>query len=139
MRVTDLRVDGFGVWTKLRLDDLSDGVTVLYGANEAGKTTLMQFMRTVLYGFSTNRRARYLPPVHGGNAGGVVRIDSNRQQLHIQRHLTHLDLPDETEQLEIQATDGAALSPALLEQLLAGVDEPTFNNVFAAAATRCTT
>ncbi len=131
MRVTDLRVDGFGVWTELHLADLSDRVTVFYGANEAGKTTLMQFMRTVLYGFSQDRRARYLPPVHGGQAGGLLQVENNRQLLDIQRHLTHCELADEQEQLSIHAADGASLAPAFLEQLLAGVDEPTFNNVFA--------
>ena len=131
MRVTDLHVDGFGVWTELRLGDLSDRVTVVYGANEAGKTTLMQFMRTILYGFSPERRGRYLPPVHGGDAGGTMLVDTNRQSLLIQRHLHQYRTASEREQLEVRVGDGASLSPAILDQLLTGVDEPTFNNVFA--------
>lgn len=131
MKVTDLRVDGFGVWSRLRLETLSDRVTVFYGANEAGKTTLMQFLRTIFYGFSSERRLRYLPPVHGGSAGGMLRVENNRQQLTIERHLMPGREEEEEEQLEIHAVDRAKLSPALLDQLLAGVDEPTFNNVFA--------
>ena len=74
MRIKDIQVDGFGVWNNLKLEELPPGVTVLYGPNEAGKTTLMQFVRTVLYGFSPLRRNRYLPPVFGGKPGGRVRV-----------------------------------------------------------------
>ena len=64
MKITDLEVDGYGVWSGLRIEKLSDALNVLYGPNEAGKTTLLQFIRSMLYGFSPPRR-RYLPPVHG--------------------------------------------------------------------------
>ena len=131
MRVTDLHVDGFGVWTELHLGELSDRVTLVFGANEAGKTTLMQFLRSVLYGFSPERRGRYLPPVHGGRVGGVLQVDTNRQNLLILRHLEHFGTAAEKEHLGVRSGDGAVLSPALLDQLLTGVDEPTFNNVFA--------
>ncbi len=130
MRVTDVHVDGFGVWTELLLGDLSDRVTVIYGANEAGKTTLMQFMRTILYGFSPERRSRYLPPVHGGEAGGTMHVDTNRQALVLQRRLYQYRTPSERETLDVRVRDGASLSPVVLDQLLTGVDEPTFNNVF---------
>ena len=61
MRIKDIQVDGFGVWNNLKLDELPPGVTVLYGPNEAGKTTLMQFVRTVLYGFSPLRQTSRCP------------------------------------------------------------------------------
>lgn len=64
MRITGLKVDGFGVWSGLELPELSDQLNVFYGPNEAGKTTLMQFVRSMLYGFAAERRGRYLPPVH---------------------------------------------------------------------------
>ena len=44
MRLTGLSVDGFGVWSGLRWDDLSDQLNVFYGPNEAGKTTLMKML-----------------------------------------------------------------------------------------------
>ena len=66
MRIKSIDIDGFGVWKGLTLEELSDHATVIYGPNEAGKTTLMQFVRAVLYGLTPERRKRYLPPVHGG-------------------------------------------------------------------------
>ena len=65
MKITDVRVDGFGVWSGLEVRDLSRNMTVFFGRNEAGKTTLMQFIRTVLYGFSAKRRQSKSPrPAH---------------------------------------------------------------------------
>ncbi|MBW8884897.1 MAG: AAA family ATPase, partial [Planctomycetia bacterium] len=52
MRIKRIEIDGFGVWKGLALEELSDQATVIYGPNEAGKTTLMQFVRAVLYGLT---------------------------------------------------------------------------------------
>jgi uncharacterized protein YhaN len=131
MKVKELHVDGFGVWTELDLLALSHRVTIVFGANETGKTTLMQFIRSMLYGFSPERRGRYLPPVHGGRAGGSLDIDAEHGALRILRHLDRLGLADEEEDLVVQSQDGANVSASLLSHLLAGVDEATFNNVFA--------
>ena len=43
---------------------------MFYGPNEAGKSTLMNFLRAVLYGVTPQRRKRYLPPLAGGRPGG---------------------------------------------------------------------
>ena len=83
MKITDIRIDGFGVWNDLHLERLSPHLTAFYGANEAGKTTLMQFSRAILYGMSPQRRSRYLPPVNGGMPGGTLSIldDGNEAQV----------------------------------------------------------
>ena len=56
MKINDLNVEGFGVWSELKIDGLSDRLGVFFGPNEAGKTTLLQFVRAMLYGFSPARR-----------------------------------------------------------------------------------
>ena len=86
MKVTGLVVDGFGVWSQLELPELSGEVTAFYGPNEAGKTTLMQFVRSMLYGFSAERRARYLPPVRGGRPGGSLLATAGQKRYTISRH-----------------------------------------------------
>ena len=74
MNLTDLHIDDFGAWHDLRLEGLGPGLNVLYGPNEAGKTTLLNFVRSVLYGFSPERRAQYLSPRLGKIAGGWLRV-----------------------------------------------------------------
>ncbi|MBR4834873.1 MAG: AAA family ATPase [Thermoguttaceae bacterium] len=60
MRITSLKIERFGVWEGLSLPKVSRGINVFYGPNEAGKTTLMQFIRTCLYGGADEERARYI-------------------------------------------------------------------------------
>ena len=52
MRVTEVDIDRYRIWRNLTLPINKKGLSVFYGPNEAGKTTLMRFVRAVLYGFS---------------------------------------------------------------------------------------
>ncbi|MBQ2038018.1 MAG: AAA family ATPase, partial [Thermoguttaceae bacterium] len=60
MKITSLKIERFGVWEDLNLPKISRGLNVFFGPNEAGKTTLMQFIRTCLYGGGDEDRARYI-------------------------------------------------------------------------------
>lgn len=131
MNLRELEIDGFGVWTGLRLDDLSQRLTAFYGPNEAGKTTLLQFVRTVLYGFSPERRRRYLPPLGGGRPGGTLAVDSSLGRFRVERHADDSPRTPPEGRLQIRDADGAPQKEHLLDRLLGRVDEATFNNVFA--------
>ncbi len=129
MKITDLRIDGFGVWSGLHVEHLDAGVTVLYGPNEAGKTTLMQFARAMFYGFGASRIRRYLPAVHGGRPGGWLEVAGPNGRFQISRHADPDSLDQET--ITLTAPDGTMQGEHLLSVLLSGVDESIFNNVFA--------
>jgi uncharacterized protein YhaN len=131
MRITDIEIDGFGVWKDLQIGGLPEGVTVFFGPNEAGKTTVMQFVRTVLYGFSCERRSRYLPPLFGGNAGGRLRVDAGGAAYLLERRAGPEDGPADAGSLAVIDVQGRPRDAGQLETLLAGIDEPTFSNVFA--------
>ena len=45
MRITGLHIDGFGRFADRRFGPLERPVTVFYGPNEAGKSTLLEFIR----------------------------------------------------------------------------------------------
>lgn len=131
MRIKRIAIDGFGVWRHLTIDQLADGITVVFGPNEAGKTTVMQFIRAMLYGGGGESR-RYLPPVGGGEGGGLLEVanEFGGYQLH-RRWASTLegDTPEAT--LTIVDDRGEHRDPSQLATLLAGVDEATFQNVFA--------
>ena len=130
MKVKDLQVDGFGVWTGLSVDSLPDGMTLFYGPNEAGKTTVMQFLRTMLYGFTPDRREKYLPPLYGGTPGGAIRVTGPGGGYQIRRHGQMTD-SNVTGQLSVTGQDGLAQGQHRLSMLLGQIDEPIFTNVFA--------
>ncbi len=132
MKITDLQVDGFGVWKGLTVESLSDDITVFHGQNEAGKTTLMQFIRSMLFGFSEDRREKYMPPVYGGLAGGSMEVDSPIGQFEVQRHVDPNRINDPTGDLAVtDMRDGSVHGRAQLGNLLNDIDESIFNNVFA--------
>jgi len=130
MKITDLEIEGYGVWSGLRIEKFGDSLNVLYGPNEAGKTTLLQFIRAMLYGFSPERR-RYLPPVHGEPAGGVLELTGPHGRFEVGRHDHTLPDGAHEEQVTLTAPDGTRQGEHFLKVLLSNVDEPVFNNVFA--------
>ncbi|MFM8397202.1 MAG: AAA family ATPase, partial [Pirellula sp.] len=130
MKIRDVQIDGFGVWSGLSVDSMPEGMTVFYGPNEAGKTTLMNFLRTMFYGFTTERRARYLPPVHGGKPGGAMRVTGPGGGYEIARRAT-LNDASVFGQLTVTSSDGTTQGQHRLTSLLGNVDESIFTNVFA--------
>ncbi|QDV88640.1 AAA family ATPase [Planctomycetes bacterium TBK1r] len=130
MKVKDLNIDGFGVWTGLSIDSLPDGMTLFYGPNEAGKTTVMQFLRSMLYGFTAERRDKYLPPIYGGTPGGAIRVTGPGGGYQIRRHAKMTD-ENVVGQLAVTGQDGLAQGQHRLSMLLGQIDEPIFTNVFA--------
>ena len=129
MKITDIRIDGFGVWHDLKLGGLSPRLTAFYGANEAGKTTLMQFTRSVLYGVSPERRHRYLPPVNGGQPGGSLGLLENQQRFDVSRIADRG--VDDIGLVRITTPEGQATGDRLLREALVDIDEATYNNIFA--------
>ena len=132
MKIQDIQVDGFGVWKGLTIESLSREVTVFYGQNEAGKTTLMQFVRSMMFGFSEERLEKYFPPVYGGQPGGAVRVTSPLGTYQIKRKLEDSIRSLASDSLTVtDSSDGNAYGQSQLNQLLCEIDESIFNNVFA--------
>lgn len=129
MKITDLKIDGFGVWHDLSLRGMSPELTVFYGPNEAGKSTLMQFMRSILYGITPTRRERYLPPVVGGRPGGWLKVETDHGPLTISRYADRG--PTDVGKVTIITADGEEQGDRLLRDSLEHVDEATYLNIFA--------
>ena len=51
MFIERIEVERFGALDRTTIDRLGPGVQVLYGTNETGKTTLLEFVRAVFFGF----------------------------------------------------------------------------------------
>ena len=130
MRIHRLTIDGYGVWTGLRVERLAEGLSVLYGPNEAGKTTLLEFIRGALYGFGAGR-ARYLPPLRGGRPGGSVELASPHGRFVLDRHREAGPDDAPCDALALTASDGTRQGEPLLRVVLGGIDEAVFHNVFA--------
>ncbi|MBT3381424.1 MAG: AAA family ATPase [Lentisphaerae bacterium] len=128
MRFTGFTIDGFGVFYDQELRDLSPGLTVLTGPNEAGKSTSLAFFRQMLFGFPTARdREQSYPPLVGGNHGGRLYIASDQLgDLVLQR-----EKGPHGGRVTLTPADGNAGPAFELQHVLGGVTGPVFRNVYA--------
>ena len=61
MRIRAIHIEGFGKFADWSLEGLGKGITLLHGPNEAGKSTLLAFVRGVLFGFPTASQPGHIP------------------------------------------------------------------------------
>ena len=54
MRITELVLKNFGRFTDKRIG-LTDGINIIYGENESGKSTLHTFLKGMLFGMERKR------------------------------------------------------------------------------------
>lgn len=73
MIINKLDIEGFGVFNDKRIEGLGKGVNVLYGKNEAGKSTLLDFIRFTLFDYPIYHKDRR-PPLNGGKHGGKIHL-----------------------------------------------------------------
>ena len=74
MEIRGIQIDGFGVFSNKRVNDLASGLNVIYGPNEFGKTTLLEFIRRMLFGFPRkSQKVNQYQPIKGGSSGGVLK------------------------------------------------------------------
>ena len=142
MKITGIHIDGFGVWHERSWAGLAPTLNVFHGPNEAGKTTLMSFVRSVLFGFERRSHARRYEPLSGGQHGGVLDVSYRGLPLRIERkagrrvrgdvclHAT----PEEgagAESVEgVERVEGEDPDQAL-ERILGGTTRTLYHNVFA--------
>ena len=131
MRIDGWRVDGFGCLKDHATDGLEPGVTVILGENEAGKSTLLAFLRAILFGFpKKSTKERQYPPVRGGRHGGeVVLRDGQDAVWTLERYA------DVKGAVSLRAADGRQGGEDELRRLLGGVDAPLYKSVFAFSLT----
>jgi uncharacterized protein YhaN len=127
MRIVSWHVDGFGILKDYDENKLGDGITLISGDNETGKSTLLGFLRAMLFGFpKKSTRARQYAPLRGGGHGGhVVISDDEGRAWTIERYA------DRKDRLSVTDAAGGIADEAQLRRLLGGADEKLFNSVFA--------
>lgn len=59
MRIDKIKINGFGKIKEKEIE-LKDGINVVYGGNEAGKSTLLKFIEAILYGVAKTKNGKDL-------------------------------------------------------------------------------
>jgi len=77
MRILNLRVNHFGKLANKEIE-LKDGINIIYGKNESGKSTLLKFIMGMFYGLSKNKNGKFISdyerytPWDGGEFSGKI-------------------------------------------------------------------
>ncbi|MCP4170299.1 MAG: DUF4332 domain-containing protein [Fuerstiella sp.] len=123
MRFLDFSVKQFGVLKNLQLQELSPGLTVVYGGSGTGKTTLVHLLRGLLFGYTTEHQAFQ---AEDGRYGGSVSLESRGRFLRMSRERSH---GVSTELSAVDLTTGIPVT-VCNGDLPAWVNENTFREVF---------
>ena len=89
MRIDRIHVGAYGPLAELELDGLAEqDVLVVYGPNEAGKSSLRSFIASLLYGFSPAAREDHpATPVDGHAHGELELVLPGGGRVRVERHL----------------------------------------------------
>jgi uncharacterized protein YhaN len=126
MRIDGWHIDGYGVHHDLGVADLPEGLTVINGPNEAGKTTLQHFLVGMLFGFTATNRPDHHAPLRGGAYGGRLLVtDDEGQAFTIHRSARRSSL-------RVTGADGPVADPeAEVRRLLGGATKDLYQSLFA--------
>jgi len=126
MRIENIQVDAFGVWRDKNWGPLGPGLNVFYGPNETGKSTLMAFIRSMLFGFEKRGNPKRYDPVNGGSHGGWLDLVVGDTHLRLGRKPGRHVRGTVTLYAGNETGDEGAL-----ERLLGGTTKTLYHNVFA--------
>lgn len=77
MKILNLKINNFGKLINKEIK-LKDGINIIYGENESGKSTLLKFIMGMFYGLSKNKNGKFVPdyerytPWSGGEFSGKI-------------------------------------------------------------------
>lgn len=133
MVITELYIKNFGKFSERKFY-LRDGIQVISGENEWGKSTLHAFIRAMLFGMERGRGkaaakdhfTRYEPWDGTGYYGGIMRFSCGGRNFRLERRFSRagkyvsLVCEDDGEELSVEHGD--------LEMLLDGMTPAVFDN-----------
>lgn len=128
LNIESLRIERYGVHERLSIDGLGR-LTLIFGPNEAGKSTLMSFLRFMLFGAAGNAAEH---AVSGAAEGSLVLVDPSGRRWRLARRRE----PAEGSRARKAAAqlvreDGHAADAELVRVWLGGLTPSLYRNLFA--------
>lgn len=127
MKIKQINIYGYGKWTDQTFD-LDPHFQVIAGPNEAGKSTILSFIQSILFGFpkKSERDLRYEPKQSNAYGGNLVVETEKYGQLQIER----VTKKTVTGEVKIYQSDGEHLPPEILDDLLGHLDRADFKAIY---------
>ncbi len=83
MQLREIHIDGFGNFFDRKISGFDSGLNIIYGENESGKTTILEFIRRILYGLNAKKTGGLkndYQPLRGGVHGGKITCQTQLNQ-----------------------------------------------------------
>ncbi|WP_026672508.1 ATP-binding protein [Alkalihalobacterium bogoriense] len=126
MNILSLTIYGFGKFQNQNFDHFSEGLHLFYGKNEAGKSTILAFIRSVLYGFPQKTKSNRFEPKTGTTYGGKITLFIQHHGIVTIERVRGKAGGDVTVYFE----NGQTAGEESLTGLLGGVDRTSFYGIF---------
>jgi uncharacterized protein YhaN len=127
VKLAEIQIERCGIWRDLTLSLNPRGLNVLYGPNEAGKSTLLRFVQGVLYGFSTRIEGSPRDRAPSGPTEGSLLLEGESGPRRVRRSAAA-----GTRGVATLIGEGqAAPASEMLADALQGIDEQAFRALFA--------
>ncbi len=131
MIIKDLSLINFGKFNHKSIS-LEPGINIVYGENEAGKTTLHTFIRAMLFGIEKSRGrssgrdtyTKYEPWDDPSNYQGIMRIECGGKDYRIERNFNK----EHKKFCVVDEDAGRELSKEEIDRLFEGLDENCYYN-----------
>jgi uncharacterized protein YhaN len=126
MKINEIHIYGYGRLENLYINNLSQ-FQIFYGENEAGKSTIMSFIHSILFGFPTKQQSelRYEPKIHA-KYGGKLSILHPTEGVVIIERVKGKAVGDVMVKLENGTTGG----DELLSHLLRNIDKTMYQAIY---------
>lgn len=123
MRIQRLDLFAFGTFSNARLDfsHKPDALQLVYGPNEAGKSTTLRALISLLFGIPARTTDAHIHDMTRLRIGATFRDERGQQLTVVRRKGLKQTLLD---------TEGQPLPDSALSDMLAGLSEPLFRNMF---------
>ncbi|MBV7508181.1 AAA family ATPase [Bacillus sp. sid0103] len=127
MKILELHIYGFGQLENVKITDLND-FQVFYGENEAGKSTIMAFIHSIIFGFPTKQQTAELryEPKHSTKYGGKIRIIHEKYGGAVIERVKGKAAGD----VKVLMDNGHMGGEELLKKLTANFDKSLFQSIF---------
>ncbi|MFZ2588947.1 AAA family ATPase, partial [Paucilactobacillus nenjiangensis] len=133
MRITEIQIDGFGKWQSTNFE-LSPELQIFFGSNESGKSTLTQFIISVIFGFQNhlgkNKYLQYIPK-NTASYGGVIVFEHQGETYRLKRTKGK----KVAGKIEFSTLDGEKLTEDELNEVLTPMNETLFRTLFSFSQT----
>ncbi|MCG8395914.1 AAA family ATPase [Bacillus atrophaeus] len=122
MRILSLHIYHYGKFSNQTFHFSTSGVQLIYGLNEAGKTTMMSFIESMLFGFPKTKKYE---PKTGGVYGGILEAEHHEYgRIKVER------TKGASGRIRVYTAAGEVKTEDFLKKLLRNTDRALYKSIY---------